>query len=176
MPVYSIRLPRPLIGAQLQGTHQRAAAGPRVADQAAMQQELKMLSKTMRAVDQRMSEQHAAVQELISGLRRDVADLATAIATQVIGEQASTPQRVQELVEGMLNEVDVGDSPQVYLHPADHLLLQQVSPAKREFDAHQDAAVERGSCRIEGPRNGFLRHWKHQVAAIRKSVLEQLGD
>lgn len=202
MPVYSIRLKAPLTGARFPGPERRpqgtaqqqppesgqepgdadkGSSNPqedsRSAEQAALQQELKLLSQSMRAVNQRMTEQHAAVQELIGGLRRDVADLATAIAAQVIGEQEVSPQRVEQMVDHMLREFEVGDKPQVYLHPADHQLLQQVSEgADHSYHPRTDASLDRGSCRVEGPRFGFLRNWKHQVAAIRESLLEQIGE
>ena len=103
--------------------------------------------------------------------------MATAIAVQVIGEQEVSPERVQQLVLEMVTDYDVGDSPQVYLHPADHQLLERVDQAHpRSYQTHTDTTLERGSCRVEGPRFGFLRHWKHQVAAIRESLLEQLGE
>ena len=204
MPVYDVQFDHPLSIARVAEPGQRLPEPARGNAQTqdaledASRREWQAMTELVTKVNQQMAEQYLAQRQLLEDLQHDLVELSSAIAIQIIGETEVSETRVQQLVESMLEPFHAVKA-RVFLHPEDCRTLhnalrseqtvsgdagsdhaaeaaKESSAVTPSFDTVPDATLERGMCRVEGPHYGYISNWKHQVAAVRQTLLEQLHE
>lgn len=145
-----------------------------------MRAELESVANSVRQIHDQLQQQHQRQQDLISDVRSAVVELAMAVATQVLGDSEVTKERVVGMVAETLDQLPQEQLASVFLHPMDAEFLEEFdieeASGRQLLQVGADPNVPRGTCRVEGPHYGYVNHWKHYLATVRRNLLDQLND
>lgn len=113
-----------------------------------------VLRQKLASLDNIFSTLHAPLEKLDDEVMREITQLATTVAMQIVQRELQTnPGVIADCVRRAVERVAAGeDRLRVYLHPADASLLREMmtlDDIERSWRVIEDASMTRGGCRVE---------------------------
>ncbi|HLU62769.1 MAG TPA: FliH/SctL family protein [Gammaproteobacteria bacterium] len=141
-----------------------------------------VLRQKLAALDNIFSTLHAPLEKLDDDVMREITQLATTVAMQIVQHELSVnPGIIADCVRRAVDRVASGaDRLRVYLHPEDAALLREMmtlDDIERSWRVIEDASMSRGGCRVETATSSVNATLEARIGNLLDAALgETLGQ
>jgi flagellar biosynthesis/type III secretory pathway protein FliH len=147
------------------------------AGQVALEQLMTRLSEMARTLQ-------SQYRQKLSEMERASLNLAVAIASRLVHQTIRNGDfGIEKLVHDMIEQLNVKEPITIYLHPEDHLSLEQRLANRTPTDWAAsavrfvtDGSLERGCCRAEAAELQIVSRLDEQIASIHKHLTASIDD